>query len=56
MGLPAAVRRWVESSSYGPDCLHFATLKDSLHLAYATTETLAKWRFECIVIEKYYKN
>ena len=33
MRLPAAVRRTVESSSYGPDCLHSETLKDSLHLA-----------------------
>ena len=31
--LPAAVRRTVESSSYGPDCLHSERLKDSLHLA-----------------------
>ena len=33
MRLPAAVRRTVESSSYGPDCLHSETLKDSLHFA-----------------------
>ena len=33
MRLPAAVRRTIESSSYGPDCLHSETLKDNLHLA-----------------------
>ena len=33
MGLPAAVRRMVENSSYGPDCLHSEMLKDSLDLA-----------------------
>ena len=33
MHLDAAVRRTIESSSYGPDCLHSEALKDSIHLA-----------------------
>ena len=46
--LLGAGRRQLESSSYGPDCLHFKSFKVDLDLVQAMPETLTKSRFECI--------
>ena len=47
MYLLRAGRRQLESSLYGPDCLHFESFKVNLDLVYAMPETLTKSRFEC---------
>ena len=46
--LLGAGRRQLESSSYGPDCLHFESFKVDLDLVQTMPETLTKSRFECI--------